>query len=265
VIDWEPGEPMVRVPIKFCPISKLVDLARMVETVISDAFNSDTFPFVAFKTDTFPVDTFNTDTFALSVFMIEMFAVLMFISDAFVGPKVIYPVVVPIVIESGAIILFTVKVDEFMTDAFVVPSRVVDEFKDPTITFPVVKLEPMLIEPVVKLGATFSSLFSELIVFTVRVDEFNTETLVVPSILLLEFTFPTITEPVVKLDPTLIVPVVKLLPIVNSDVPASSALTVATEAFKILVLVIKEFTSDTFMIPAFKKDEFETDAFKNMV
>jgi len=256
---------MVRVPIKFCPIARFVDLARIVDTVISDAFKSETFPFVAFKTDTFPFVAFNLDTFALSVFMIEIFAVLMFISDAFVGPKVIYPVVVPIVIESGAIILFTVKVDEFMTDAFVVPSRVVDEFKDPTITFPVVKLEPMLIDPVVKLGATFSSLFSELIVFTVRVDEFNTETLVDPSILLVEFTFPTITEPVVKLDPTLIVPVVKLLPIVNSDVPASSALTVATEAFKILVFVIEEYTPDTFMIPAFKKDEFETDAFKNMV
>ena len=231
---------MVRIPIKFCPIARFVDLAHIVDTVITDAFNSETFPFVAFKTEIFPVDTFNLDTFALSEFMIEMFAVLMFISEAFVGPKVIYPLVVPIVIEFAAIILLTVNVEEFMTDAFVVPSRVVDEFKDPTITFPVVKLEPMLIDPVVKLGATFSSLFSEFIVFTVRVDEFNTETLVDPSILLVEFTFPTITEPVVKLDPTLIVPVVKLLPIVNSDVPASSALTVATEAFKILVFVIEE-------------------------
>jgi thioredoxin 1 len=46
-------------------------------------------------------------------------------------------------------------VDEFNTETFVDPSILVDEFEEPTITDPVVKLDPTVIVPVVKLGATW--------------------------------------------------------------------------------------------------------------
>ena len=157
-------------------------------------------------------------------------------SDTLVGPKVRYPVkLVPIVIPSDATIVLTVKVEELRTDAFVVPSMVVEELADPSNNEPV-ELGPTRIDPVVTFVPTDNS-EPAFMLFTVKVETFRTDAFVVPSIVVEELVEPTTTFPV-KLGPTVMIPFDKLGPMDNSDLPANKEFTVAVLAFRREAFVI---------------------------
>ena len=167
--------------------------AFKTNTFSVETFKTDTFAVVAFKRDIFAVVAFKSDTFVGPKVRYPVKLVPMvipsnptivwtvktdaFSTDAFVVPSMEVeefdePIKTVPVVKLGAIltdpvltfvptdnsvpafIVFTVRTDTFNTEAFVVPSIVVElvEPVDPMITFPVVKLGPIVMVPLDKFG-----------------------------------------------------------------------------------------------------------------
>lgn len=162
------------------------------------------------------VEAFNRDTFDWDTFKMDTFAISEFNTDTF-------------------------ALDAFMKVAFALLMLSTDTFVGPKVRNPAVKLVPIVIPS----DAT--------IVLTVIVEELRMDTFVVPNILVDEFVEPTNTVPVVKLGPTLIVPVVTFVPTDNS-VPAFIVLTVrieafSTDAFVVPRMVVVELVDPTKTVP----------------
>ena len=176
-----------------------------------ETFKTDTFAVVAFKTNAFAVDAFKSETFVGPKVRYPVKLVPMVIpsnptivltvktdalsTDAFVVPSIVVeefdePMKTVPVVKLGAIltvpvltfvptdnsvpafIIFTVRTDTFNTEAFVVPSIVV-ELVDPMITFPVVKLGPIVMVPVDKFGPIDNSALPASKELTVAEDAFT--------------------------------------------------------------------------------------------
>ena len=213
--------------------------------------------------ETFMVVAFKTETLTCDAFIKVALALLMLRSDTLVGPKVRYPVkLVPIVIPSDATIVLTVKVEELRTDAFVVPSMVVEELADPSNNEPV-ELGPTRIDPVVTFVPTDNS-DPAFMLFTVKVETFSTDAFVIPSMVVEELVEPTTTFPV-KFGPTVMVPFDKLGPMDNSNLPANKEFTVAADAFTRDAFIVDAFNNETFTMSAFNTEAFNKEEFKRVV
>lgn len=186
------------------------------DTYAVDAFKTVAFAVVTFITDTFAVDAFNNETFVGPKVRYPVKLVPMVIpsnptivltvktdalrTDAFVVPSMeveefdepintvpvelgailIDPVLtfVPTDNSVPAFIVFTVRTDTFNTDAFVVPSIVIEPVV-PIKTFPVVKFGPIVMVPLDKFGAMDNSALPASKEFTVETDAFNRDAFVI--------------------------------------------------------------------------------------
>ena len=186
------------------------------ETFMVSAFNTNAFAVVTFITDTFAVDAFNNETFVGPKVRYPVKLVPMVIpsnptivltvktdalrTDAFVVPSMeveefdepintvpvelgailIDPVLtfVPTDNSVPAFIVFTVRTDTFNTDAFVVPSIVIEPVV-PIKTFPVVKFGPIVMVPLDKFGAMDNSALPASKEFTVETEAFNRDAFVI--------------------------------------------------------------------------------------